>query len=517
MKSAVIYLRVSTDRQAEKDLSLPAQLKACQRLAKEMDFSVVKIFQDAGESARTSNRPEFLDMIDFCLAHVKTLNLGAVICWDTSRFARNRYDAILYKKQLAGKGVKVLFASQPIGEGAEGQLLEGFLELVDEFYSKQLSRNIIRGMRENAHRGFLNGAHAPFGYRLIKTPDERGNLKSRLEIEGCEAEVVRRLFQLYLQGYGFKALAEKMRDQEVAYRNGRPFAKKTIEYILGNPVYTGTLRFQDIVVEDIHPAIVSKDVFEEIQRLRQERTPSRAPGRRMSSPLLFSGLLFCEACGQSLTFERTFKPHKTYTYYSCSSFKSKQTSCPQRVRFDSYKLDRFLLGKIAERILTDDNARRVIQELEGFRAEILNQSRSRKLKLQRELSGVLKKIDNLIEAVANGTLPREIVKDRVERLREEKARLEVELVHGRVIAFPRVSASRRFVENFRKICKEVIQSGDIRKRRTFLQSFIKKIDLTKTTCKVTYDLARLLAAKEDVSSLRDGMVVPAGLEPAFSA
>ena len=124
MKSAVIYLRVSTDRQAEKDLSLPTQREACERFARERDLRVIKVFEDAGESARTADRPAFLEMIDFCLTHAKSLNLKAVICYDTSRFARNRYDALLHKKQLAKKGIKVLFASQPIAEGAEGELLE---------------------------------------------------------------------------------------------------------------------------------------------------------------------------------------------------------------------------------------------------------------------------------------------------------------------------------------------------------------------------------------------------------
>lgn len=173
MKGAVIYLRVSTDRQAEKDLSLPTQREACERFAREQGLSVVKVFEDAGESARTSDRPAFLEMIDFCLAYGKSLNIKAVICLDTSRFARNRYDAVVYKKQLEKKGIKVLFGSQPIGEGVEGQMLEAILEAYDEFYSKRLSLNIIRGMEENARRGFVNGARLPFGYRLINCPTKR--------------------------------------------------------------------------------------------------------------------------------------------------------------------------------------------------------------------------------------------------------------------------------------------------------------------------------------------------------
>ena len=163
MQNAVIYLRVSTDRQAEKDLSLPTQRQVCEKFAHEQGFSVLKVFEDAGESARTSDRPAFLEMVDFCLAHVKSFNVKAVICWDTSRFARNREDAILHKRQLGKKGIKVLFASQPIADGPEGEFLEGILESADEFYSKQLSRNIIRAWKKMPGEG----SETEPGHRLV--------------------------------------------------------------------------------------------------------------------------------------------------------------------------------------------------------------------------------------------------------------------------------------------------------------------------------------------------------------
>ena len=516
MKNAVIYLRVSTDRQAEKDLSLPTQLESCKQFAKKCDLRVAKIFEDAGESARTSDRPAFLEMIDFCLTHSKSLNLKAVICWDTSRFARNRYDALLYKKQLEKKGIRVLFSSQSIGEGPEGELLEGFLELVDEFYSKALSRNIIRGMEENTRRGFFNGSRTPLGYQIVKAPDGKGNMKGKLEIDDHDAEIVRTIFRLYLEGYGYRALAEEITRRGLHNRNGNAFCTKSVETILGNVAYRGTLRFRGIFVEDAHPRIISKETFEAVRAARQARNPERVPGRQQSSPMLFSGLLYCGECGQKLTFERAFKPAKTYTYYSCSSFKTKRVSCSERLRFDADKLDHFLLDRITERILNDSNIKQILLGLMKLRAELLNQTRSKTMKTRFEITGVQKKIDNLVEAVAEGILPKEIVQGKLQKLREDKERLDLELAHGEVIAFPKINVSAQFIEKFRSICKEIFVAGDVKKRQTFLKSFIKKIDLTRDTCKVHYDLAHLLTSQQDSSTLRVGLVELNGIEPSAS-
>jgi len=311
-------------------------------------------------------------------------------------------------------------------------------------------------------------------------------------------------------------LAGELAKRGLQNRNGNPFYTKSVETILGNVAYIGTLRFRKVFVENAHPPIISKEVFEAALAARHARNPERLPGRQQSSPMLFSGLLFCGECGQKLTFERAFKPTKAYTYYSCSSFKTKRVSCSARLRLDADKLDRFLLDQIAERILNDSNIKQIILGLMKLRAELLNQTRSKTMKLRSEINGLQKKIDNLVEAVAEGILPKDIVQAKLQKLREDKERLDLELLHGEVIAFPKLNVSAQFIEKFRSLCKEMFLRGDIKKRQTFLKSFIKKIDLTRDTCKVHYDLAHLLVAHEDGSRLRDGMVELNGIEPSAS-
>ena len=189
-----------------------------------------------------------------------------------------------------------------------------------------------------------------------------------------------------------------------------------------------------------------------------------------------------------------------------------------RLRFDAGKLDNFMAENIADRILNDRNVERIMRGLMKMRDEALNQSRSRILKIKSELHGVQKRINNLTEAVADGTLSRELIKEKLQKLIGDKEALESELVQGDVPALPKISFSREAIQEFRGFCRQVLMEGELRKRQTFLKNFVKKIDLTKTDCKVRYDLARLIVARNAraSSTLRDGLVELRGIEPLAS-
>ncbi len=147
---------------------------------------------------------------------------------------------------------------------------------------------------------------------------------------------------------------------------------------------------------------------------------------------------------------------------------------------------------------------------------MLNQSRSKSLKLRSEISGLQKKIDNLVLAVEDGTLPKDVIQSRIQKLKADKERLELDLVQGEVVAFPRINLSKDSIESFRGACKEILMTGDVKKRQAFLKTLIKKIDLTKTTCEIHYDLARLVVTHQASSTLKDNLVELNGIEPSAS-
>ena len=165
-KRAAIYARVSSERQAEKDLSIPAQIKALKKFALERNWDIVVEYVDQAESARTANRPAFREMIATAKKNEKSFD--TILVWKLSRFARNREDSILYKSLLRKRGISVISINEQVDESPAGHLLEGIIEVIDEFYSINLSQDTVRGMKENISRGFYNGGFTPLGYKRVK-------------------------------------------------------------------------------------------------------------------------------------------------------------------------------------------------------------------------------------------------------------------------------------------------------------------------------------------------------------
>ena len=152
MKIAAAYIRVSTDDQIE--YSPDSQRKAILDYAKRNDYIVPQeyIFVDEGISGRSTKRPAFQQMIG--TAKQKSHPFDAILVWKFSRFARNREDSVVYKSMLRKQcGVEVVSISEQIGEDKTSILIEALLEAMDEYYSINLSEEVVRGMSEKARRG----------------------------------------------------------------------------------------------------------------------------------------------------------------------------------------------------------------------------------------------------------------------------------------------------------------------------------------------------------------------------
>ena len=155
-----LYGRVSSDRQ-DVDLSISAQLKALREHATKGGHHVVREYVDEAESGRTSNRPQFQQMI--ADARRPSMPFKAILVWKHSRFARNREDSIVFKSLLKKHGVRVMSITEPADDTPTGNLLEAIIESLDEFYSANLGQEIARGMRESASRGNYVASRAPYG------------------------------------------------------------------------------------------------------------------------------------------------------------------------------------------------------------------------------------------------------------------------------------------------------------------------------------------------------------------
>jgi DNA invertase Pin-like site-specific DNA recombinase len=241
--------------------------------------------------------------------------------WKLSRFARNREDSIIYKSLLRKQGVQVISINEPVDDSAAGKLLEGMIEVIDEFYSRNLAEDVLRGMKENAEKGFSNGGPTPFGYRRIKI--NVGNIqKSKLEPDEAEMPVVRRMFQMALAGHGSKNIAKALNRDGFKTRAGKHWSSTIINKILRNEVYTGTLVWtgkngEDIRCHEAHPELVSRADFNKVQQLLVDRRPRVRHPRTVNSQYILSSLLHCTRCGATMI--GASAKSGDYHYYKCNN------------------------------------------------------------------------------------------------------------------------------------------------------------------------------------------------------
>ena len=280
-----LYARVSSDQQAEKNNSIPSQLRLLHEYALKHSIEVTKEYVDEGESALSINRPAFLEMI--AETKKKFPPFQTILVWKLSRFARNRQDSILYKSMLKKRGIEVISISEPIDDTPQGQLMEGMIEVIDEFYSAVLAQETLRGMVENARKGYRNGGFPVYGYKNVQVFDEKGNPKTKYEINEPEAKVVKLIFELYATGNGLKNIVMELGRREIKPRSGSYWSKSTVANILRNETYIGWTVFNKrdkktmgrqfkrkeewIIIKNTHEPIISEKLFDRIQKLIEER------------------------------------------------------------------------------------------------------------------------------------------------------------------------------------------------------------------------------------------------------
>jgi site-specific DNA recombinase len=161
---AAIYARVSTGKQAEKDLSIPDQVRQLEEYCRKKGWTVQKSYVEPGASARDDKRPVFQEMMSDALHREHPFDV--ILTLTTSRFFRDSTGARIYKRRLAKKEIKVIAIHQEVSEDPMGSFVEGIFELIDEYESNINGFHTLRAMKENARQGFFNGSRPKFGFTL---------------------------------------------------------------------------------------------------------------------------------------------------------------------------------------------------------------------------------------------------------------------------------------------------------------------------------------------------------------
>lgn len=312
MKTAAAYIRVSTDDQAE--FSPASQLKAIRRYAETNGYLLPEnlIFSDTGISGRNADkRPGFQNMI--AAAKLSPPPFSVVLIWKFSRFARSRQDSIIYKSLLRRQcKIDVISVTEQLSADNTSVLIEALIEAMDEYYSLNLAEEVRRGMQEKFSRGGVI-SQPPFGYIMGK---------NRFEPDPENAPVVRYIFASYISGMSMNQIAQKLNSMHLTTVRGNPFERRSIEYILTNPVYAGKLRRSinshdrsdrfhqnpqnTAISQGKHEPLISDEDFNRVQELyRKSRRTKYCSANCSENPeQLFRGLVHCSTCGATLVYQK---------------------------------------------------------------------------------------------------------------------------------------------------------------------------------------------------------------------
>jgi site-specific DNA recombinase len=320
LKRALIYLRVSTTQQAQRDgdpegYSIPFQRDACQRRAEALEAEVLEEFVDLGESGTTADRPGLQRLLE----RVRAGDIDYVIVHKVDRLARNLADNAAISVALEAAGVQLVSVSENIDKTPSGKLMHGIMASIAEFYSRNLANEIMKGSVQKAKEGgtpFM----APIGYLNVRDFSDGKDVRS-IDVDPERAPLVKIAFQLYGSGlYSLKELLYELTRQGLtnrptAKRPARPLRVGQLADMLRNKYYIGKVVFRGVENDGKHEPLIDQELFDKVQNVL--RVHNVAGTRHKVHKHYLKGTLYCHRCGSRMGFSFANGNGGIYPYFYC--------------------------------------------------------------------------------------------------------------------------------------------------------------------------------------------------------
>ncbi|OGK45309.1 hypothetical protein A2956_02315 [Candidatus Roizmanbacteria bacterium RIFCSPLOWO2_01_FULL_37_57] len=322
MKNAYLYVRVSTDEQANEGFSIDNQKRACMEYAGMNGYHIKRVFQDDGKSARTTERPAFQEL----LTVVRESPVEAVIIYKIDRFARNVSDFSSTRKEFKNMGIKLLSVSEngDVTEGLIGNIFASVAEWESDVNGQRTRDALMQKFREG-----WQPTPPPIGYRSVGGERERKTCVP----DTYAAPIITELFQLYATGsYSIIEIQDWLSDKNIVSKNGTGLGHSVICNILNNHFYYGFIRWHGESKIGNHTPIITKELFDTCQYVLAKHRSFLI--RKRVHDFLLRGFAYCGECGQRYTAEWHYDKHKLanrggkIAYYHCQ--KRERNGCPAK-------------------------------------------------------------------------------------------------------------------------------------------------------------------------------------------
>jgi DNA invertase Pin-like site-specific DNA recombinase len=564
---AVGYVRCSTDEQGA--TSIPQQKQELERWAAANDFEIVEWFVDEGKSGTSFlARPGFAELVKR-VEHDP--DFSYVLVYDESRWGRalnpreNAYWKVHFERFKVK--VRIIHSSSKNGDDIGSYVMEVVESAEASEYSKKLSRAVRRGMLSAQQGIYSRGGTAPYGYVRIAvdlTTGERRELREGMRsaprqekvVWGLgkpeEVETVRRIFELRAEGLGYVAIANILNAEGVPspkrgrWRNrDQKWCGVTVNGIITNLTYTGARvynrlsfskilanergyvlnsrrqndREEWIIVKNAHPAIVSKELFDQANALEQQETRGYRP-RYSASEYLLTGLVRCSRC--QFNFQGFHHTKSGVKYYVDGGYINKGKSVCTWFSVRKEVLERFVLQSVKEVLLVPPLLERVRSKVQELIRNEPHQIQQRIHSISQVIKENESKIENLMRLAEEGGSVKTVaarlreLEEIQEKLKEEQLRLQKHYPHKeREMDIVREVSS--FLENF----ETNILTARIEEKKELLRKVVEKIVVDRERRKVSCYVRVLpkLPTVRDFSrtstSLLGQKVALTGIEPVF--
>lgn len=463
-RTGALYIRVSTD--AQEELSPDAQKRLLLDYAKKNDIIVSNafIFAESVSGRHAQKRPEFQRMI--AMAKQPNHPIDVILVWKFSRFARNQEESIVYKSMLKKDNVEVVSVSEPLVDGPFGTLIERIIEWMDEYYSIRLSGEVLRGMKEKALKHGYQTSPC-LGYEAV------GKGKPFV-INEAEFAIVSFIMNLY-DNENLDETAIARRCNELGYRTkrGNLFERRSVDRILENPFYCGTVVWNGVEFEGSHETRLPKERYQKRMKLIASRKRPVKARNVSTCKHWLSGLLKCSVCGATLS----YTGNNACPYFQCWKYAKgfHKTSVALSVK----KAEEAVITYF-DQLLAGEDFAYVYKGLPTDNTQQIEQ-------LQRELSRLSTREARIREAYESGIDSLDEYKANKERL--SSARLELNaslqsLLQDEESRKPDKSDVLREIQSINDVLKN--PDVDYEKKGALVRSVVDQIIYDKETGKMSF-------------------------------
>ncbi len=508
---AALYLRVSTARQAEHDVSIPDQKRQGEAYCEARGYQLVETYVEPGASATNDRRPEFQRMIEAGTSRPAPFDV--VIVHSFSRFFRDAFDMEFYVRKLAKNGVKLLSITQEIGDDPVHQMMRQIMALFDEYQSKENAKHVMRALKENARQGFWNGSLPPIGYRVVAAEQRGAKTKKKLEIDPLHADTVRLIYRLALEGdgtsgqMGVKNIVSYLNSRRIFTRDGGRWGIGQVHRILTRRTYMGEHEFNkrsktkelkplsEIVVVPV-PPIIDRETFEAVQALLKARNPKVTPSAVISGPTMLTGLIHCAKCGGAMTI-RTGKGGR-YRYYACS-MKARQgpTAC-EGMAVPMDKLDELVASHLEDQLLQPERLEIILASVLDRRQEQSERRREHIAELSKRAAESELRLKRLYDAIEAGVadIDDPALKDRIDGLKaiRDQAKSDAERAQAMLDTSGAKAITPQMVRTFAKTARQRIRLEGGGYRRDHLRALAQRVEVADGEVRIMGSKTRLLQA-----------------------